>query len=111
MEPDFAGVYAEGQRRHAAGTSFVAERLAAMGALRDDLDPAAVAGIIGMYAHDQTFAMLTAHYGWTLDQCEQRLTSQLCEVLLGAPSRPPGSDRRSTPTRPRRPRRVPRNLD
>jgi AcrR family transcriptional regulator len=93
VEPEFAGVYAEGQRRHTAGTTFLADRLAAMGALRDDIDPASAAGIIGMYAHDENFAMLTAHYGWTIDQCEERLTSQVCELLLGAPSRPPGSGR------------------
>ena len=50
VEPEFAGVYAEGQRRHTAGTTFLADRLAAMGALRDEVDPAAAAGIIGMYA-------------------------------------------------------------
>jgi AcrR family transcriptional regulator len=90
VEPDFADVYAEGQRRHTAGTMFLADRLAAMGALRDDIDPAAAAGIIGMYAHNETFAMLTADYGWTINQCEERLTSQVCEMLLGAPSRLPG---------------------
>jgi hypothetical protein len=66
---------------------FLADRLVAMGALRDDIDPAAAAGFIGMYAHNETFAMLTADYGWTINQCEERLTSQVCEMLLGAPSR------------------------
>jgi TetR/AcrR family transcriptional regulator, regulator of cefoperazone and chloramphenicol sensitivity len=88
-EPEFAGVYAEGQRRHTAGTTALAGRLAAMGALRDDLDASSAAGVIGIYANHDTFAMLTAHYGWTIDQCEQRLTAQLCELLLGAPTRPP----------------------
>jgi hypothetical protein len=26
---------------------------------------------------------LTSLFGWTLDQCEERLTGQLCELLLG----------------------------
>jgi AcrR family transcriptional regulator len=85
VEPELAGVYAEGERRHAAGTTFLAERLATMSALREDIDVAAAAGIIGIYAHHDTFAMLTADYGWTIDQCEERLTSQVCELLLGAP--------------------------
>ncbi len=89
VEPDFAGVYAEGQRRHTAGTTALARRLDAMGALREDIDPASAAGVIGIYAHHETFAMLTAHYGWTIDQCEERLTTQLSELLLGAAPPPP----------------------
>jgi AcrR family transcriptional regulator len=95
VEPDFATVYAEGQRRHTAGTSLLADRLAAMGALRDDIDPAVAGGVIGMYAHNEAFAMLTAQYGWTIDQCEERLTSQVCELVLGARSRPPGAGQRT----------------
>jgi AcrR family transcriptional regulator len=89
VEPELASVYAEGQRRHTAGTSALAHRLADMGALRDDIDASSAAGVIGMYAHHETFAMLTADYGWTIDQCEERLTSQVCELVLGARSRPP----------------------
>jgi len=92
VEPEFAGVYAEGQRRHMAGTQFMADRLAAMGVLRDDIDPAAAAGFIGMFAHQDTFAMLTAFYGWTIDECEERLTSLVCELVLGARRRPPGRE-------------------
>ena len=89
VEPELAGVYAEGRRRHTAGTTFLAHRLAAMGALRDDIDPAAAAGIIGMFANEDTFAMLTAEYGWTMEHCEELLTTQVCELVLGARRRPP----------------------
>jgi hypothetical protein len=65
-----------------------------MGALRDAIDPSTAAGVIGMYAHHETFAMLAGDYGWTMDQCEERLTSQVCELLLGTRSRPPGWGRR-----------------
>ncbi|MDP9073363.1 MAG: TetR/AcrR family transcriptional regulator, partial [Actinomycetota bacterium] len=89
VEPEFAGISAEGHRRHTADPTALADRLAALGALRADIDPTSAAGVIGMYAHHDTFALLTTHYGWTIDQCQERLTAQLCELLLGARTPPP----------------------
>ena len=57
-----------------------------MGALRDDVDPSRAAGMISLYTDHETFDKLTTLFGWTLDQCEQRLTAQVCELLL-APRR------------------------
>src|SRR4029077_21000326 len=39
VEREFASVFAEGRRRHMAGTRGLADRLAAMEALRDGIDP------------------------------------------------------------------------
>jgi AcrR family transcriptional regulator len=82
VEPEFAGVYAEGRRRHMAGTRGAADRLVAMGALRDGIDPSWAAGVISLFCDHDTFDKLTSLFGWTLDECEERLTAQLCELLL-----------------------------
>ena len=83
VEPEFAGVFAEGRRRHLAGTRALADRLVAMGALRDGIDPSWAPGVISLFTDNETFDKLTNLFGWTLDQCQERLTAQLCELLLG----------------------------
>jgi AcrR family transcriptional regulator len=84
VEPEFAGVYAEGRRRHMTGCRSLADRLASMGALRDGIGASWAAGVISMCTDNETYDKLTTLFGWTLDQCQERLTSQLCELLLGA---------------------------
>jgi AcrR family transcriptional regulator len=86
VEPEFAGVFAEGRRRHTAGTRALADRLAAMGALRDGIDASWAAGVISLFSDHETFDKLTNLFGWTLDECEERLTAQVCDLLL-APRR------------------------
>lgn len=93
VEPEFAGVYAEGRRRHMTGCRTLADRLASMGALRDATDGSWAAGVISMHTDNETFEKLTALFGWTLDQCQERLTGQLCELLLD-----PGHGHRSRNT-------------
>jgi TetR/AcrR family transcriptional regulator, regulator of cefoperazone and chloramphenicol sensitivity len=95
VEPEFAGVFAEGRRRHLAGTRALADRLVAMGALRDGIDASWAAGAISLFTDNETFDKLTTLFGWTLDQCEERLTAQLCELLLG----PRRGRSRSSPAR------------
>ena len=82
VEPDFAGVYAEGRRRHRAGCTSLAQRLHTMGALRDGIDDAWAAGIISLCTDNDTFDKLTNLFGWTLDECEERLTAEARELLL-----------------------------
>jgi AcrR family transcriptional regulator len=82
VEPEFAGVYAEGRRRHMTGCRTLADRLAGLGALRNGIDAAWAAGVISMYSDNETFDKLTTLFGWTLDQCQERLTGQLCQLLL-----------------------------
>ncbi len=97
VEPEFAGVYGEGRRRHMAGCRMLAGRLATMGVLRDGLDETSAAGVISLFADHETFEKLTSLFGWTLDQCEERLTGQLCELLLGPRRRRRSPSRTSGP--------------
>lgn len=101
VEPEFAGVYAEGRRRHMTGCRTLADRLAGMGALRDGIDASWAAGVISMYSDNETFDKLTTLFGWTLDQCQERLTGQLCQLLLG-----PGQRHQSPNTAGRSPTRA-----
>jgi AcrR family transcriptional regulator len=82
VEADFAGVYAEGRRRHWAGCTSLAQRLHTMGALRDGIDDAWAAGIISLCTDNETFEKLTSLFDWTLEECEERLTAQAREQLL-----------------------------
>jgi AcrR family transcriptional regulator len=82
VEPEFAEVYAEGRRRHRDGCTSLAQRLHAMGALRDGIDAAWAAGIISLSTDNDTFDKLTNLFGWTLDECEKRLTAHARELLL-----------------------------
>jgi AcrR family transcriptional regulator len=83
VEREFAEVYAEGRRRHRAGATSLAERLHAMGALTDGVDVAWAAGVISLCTDNDTFDKLINLFGWTLDECEERLTSQARQLLLG----------------------------
>jgi hypothetical protein len=93
VEPEFASVYAEGRRRHMTGCRTLADRLATLGALREGIDASWAAGVISMFTDNETFDKLTTLFGWTLDQCQERLTSHLCQLLLG-----PGQRHRSPDT-------------
>ena len=84
VEPRLCRVYAEGRRRHRAGCTSLAQRLHTMGALRDGIDAAWAAGIISLCTDNDTFDKLTNLFGWTLDECEERLTAQARELLLRA---------------------------
>lgn len=63
VEPEFAGVFAEGRRRHLAGTRALADRLVAMGSLRDGIDASWAAGTISLFTDNETFDKLTSLYG------------------------------------------------
>ena len=101
VEPEFAGVYAEGRRRHMTGCRLLADRLDSMGALRDGIDATWAAGVISMCTDNDTYDKLTTLFGWTLGQCQERLTRHLCELLLA-----PGQRHRSPTTTGRRPSRA-----
>ncbi len=81
-EHEFAEVYAEGRRRHQAGCTSLAQRLHTMGALHDGVDTTWAAGIISLCTDNDTFDKLTNLFGWTLNECEQRLTAHARELLL-----------------------------
>ena len=83
VEPEFAGVYAEGRRRHMTGCRTLAGRLASLGALRDGIDTTWAAGVISLCADNDTYEKLTTLFGWTPGQCQERLTRHLCDLLLG----------------------------
>ena len=56
---------------------------------RYGVDATCAAGVISLSTDNDTFDKLTNLFGWTLDECEERLTAQARELLLGArPGRP-----------------------
>jgi AcrR family transcriptional regulator len=81
-EPDVAAVVADGMRRHAHGASRLAQRLAALGALRAGTTPERAAAAFAMMTSPASWRQLTHSAGWTFDDGEAWLTSSLAQLLL-----------------------------
>jgi AcrR family transcriptional regulator len=92
-EPEAAVAVAEGMRRHEQGTSQVAERLGALGALRPGTSTERAAAAISIMTSPASWRQLSQRPGWTFDGGEVWLTSSLCQLLLLPPMgwREPGS--------------------
>jgi AcrR family transcriptional regulator len=82
-EPDLAAVMAEGQRRHVAGATLLAGRLADLGALADGLDAAEAAATLAAVSDVRVALMLRDDYGWSLDRVEAWIASSAARLLLG----------------------------
>ena len=81
-EPDVAAVVADGMRRHAHGASALAQRLAALGALRAGTTPERAAAAFAMMTSPASWRQLTHRAGWTFDEAEAWLTPSLSQLLL-----------------------------
>jgi AcrR family transcriptional regulator len=81
-EPDAAAAVADGIRRHEQGASAIAQRLAALGALRADTTPARAAAVLSMMTSPASWRQLTHRAGWTFDDSEAWLTASLAQLLL-----------------------------
>ena len=66
-----------------AGLRLTADRLAAMGALRDGLDAAQAADILWLYLCNAAYFVRTDDLGWSLEKSEAWLTEVLPRELLG----------------------------
>jgi len=77
-----AAALAEGRRRHDTGLARSIERLAGLGALRDDVDTAEAAAAAAALTSDQTFALLTERHGWDLDACEAWMRETIASLYL-----------------------------
>lgn len=74
-EPDLANVLAEGLRRHRAGATGVAVKLAGLGALADGLDvPVAGEGLAAL-TDAQYAILLLDDYGWSHDRVEEWMSA------------------------------------
>jgi AcrR family transcriptional regulator len=81
-EPDAAAALADGMRRHERGASAIAQRLAALGALRADTTPERAAAVLSMMTSPASWRQLTQRAGWTFDESEAWLTASLAQLLL-----------------------------
>jgi AcrR family transcriptional regulator len=81
-EPDAATAVADGMRRHAQGSSAIAHRLAALGALRAGTTPERAAAALSMMTAPASWRQLTRGAGWTFDDTEAWLALSLAQLLL-----------------------------
>jgi AcrR family transcriptional regulator len=86
VEPDAAEILRRGTRRHRDGTRWLAQELAARGALRPGLPPERAGDILGLLTSIPVSRQLVDDYGWTLDECEAWLTATLTTLLLRDPA-------------------------
>ena len=81
-DPDARAAIAEGERRHRAGMTRIAKRMAEAGGLRDGVtaDDAATALIV-ITARD-SYRQLTADLGWSFDRAQAWMEATLAALLL-----------------------------
>jgi len=81
-EPDAAAVVADGMRRHEQGARQIAQRLAALGALRAGTTPEQAAAALSMMTAPASWRQLTHAAGWSFDEAEAWLAASLTQLLL-----------------------------
>jgi AcrR family transcriptional regulator len=81
-DPDAAAALAEGERRHRDGAGRVAQRLAAIGALRDGLSADDAGTLISVLTARHAFIELVAGRGWSFDEAANWIEEQLTAGLL-----------------------------
>jgi hypothetical protein len=81
-EPAAAAAVADGMRRHDHGASRLAQRLAALGALRVGTTPERATAVLSMMTSAANWRQLTQQAGWTFDEAEAWLAASLAQLLL-----------------------------
>jgi AcrR family transcriptional regulator len=81
-EPEAAAALADGMRRHEHGAGQLAQRLAALGALRAGTTPERASAVFSMMTSPASWRQLTRRAGWTFDEAEAWLTPSLTQLLL-----------------------------
>jgi AcrR family transcriptional regulator len=81
-EPEAAAAVADGMRRHEHGASRIAQRLAALGALRAGTTPERATAVLSMMTSPANWRQLTQGAGWTFDEAEAWLSASLAQLLL-----------------------------
>lgn len=81
-EPEAAAALADGMRRHEHGAGQLAQRLAALGALRAGTTPERASAVFSMMTSPASWRQLTHRTGWTFDEAEAWLTPSLIQLLL-----------------------------
>lgn len=82
-DPEIGELWHVFQSQYMADQRLVAERLAALGALRDDLNTAEAAEIIGMLNHPSVYYLAVYDRGWSEEQFEHWLVDAFIRQLLG----------------------------
>jgi AcrR family transcriptional regulator len=82
VEPDIAEAFAEGMSRHRAGVGLLIEGIRRGNALAGGFDTESGAALMGVLTRPESYISLHKDYGWTFDECEERLTAALTRLLL-----------------------------
>jgi AcrR family transcriptional regulator len=82
VDATLAAVLAEGFRRHDDGMRWVVSKLQDANALQPGLTVEQAVGLLSVLCSVETFANLTARYGWTEDQCETWTAAALRQLLF-----------------------------
>jgi AcrR family transcriptional regulator len=81
-EPDLADAVAEGRRRHREGAQLTVERIAELGGLRDDVDPAPAAALIALSTTHEAWRELVEAHGLSWDEADACLGEALGRAVL-----------------------------
>jgi AcrR family transcriptional regulator len=81
-EPELARVREEGHRRHIDGSKLIVEKLQALGALDESLEPDAAADTLAAISDVELALLLRDSYGWSLDRIETWIADTARSLLL-----------------------------
>jgi AcrR family transcriptional regulator len=80
VDADLAAAYAAGNARHVAGVRATINRLAAIGALKTDLDQAVAT--VSVLTSIEVYTQLVSDHGFSYDACESWVRQTLERLLL-----------------------------
>jgi len=84
VETEMREVRDESRRRHRAGIARLTHRLAALEALRGDLDAETAADVIAAMTDPQVARTFVGEYGWTWDRWQEWTEAALIRLVLEA---------------------------
>lgn len=88
VEPDVAVAYEDGMARHRAGMKWMVEKIARDKGLREGMTAEEAAAIVTVMTAVTAYTSLHKDFGWSFDECEERLTSSLVAMLIEGEPRP-----------------------
>ena len=88
VEPDVAAAYEDGMARHRAGVKWMVDKIARADALREWMTAEEAAAIVTVMTAPSAYTSLHKDFGWSFDECEERLTSSLAAMLIEGEPRP-----------------------
>jgi AcrR family transcriptional regulator len=84
VDADAAAAAQEGLARHRNGAAAIAQRMSALGGLRDGVSEQEAAASISVLTSTAVYKQLRREFDWSFDDCERWILAGLSDLLLAA---------------------------